>query len=179
VPAPETPLDPAALLGDAGDMAAEVPVTRRRPQQIWLEITERGFLDIETARATIAKARANGYAPVIDDFGTGYSSLQYPQGLPIDALKIDKSFIDTIGTEAATSSVTSHIIDMAKTLRLKVIAEGIERESKLQYLLAHKAEYGQGWLFAKAIPAEECIAFYRECNRPNISGADAIRHALA
>jgi sensor c-di-GMP phosphodiesterase-like protein len=147
--------------------------------QIWLEITERGFLHIETARTTIAKAHAAGYPVVIDDFGTGYSSLQYLQGLPVDALKIDKSFIDTIGTEAATSSVTSHIIDMAKTLKLKIIAEGIERESQLEYLLDHGVEFGQGWLFAKALPADEFLIFCSERNHRNSPNAEgAIREAI-
>jgi sensor c-di-GMP phosphodiesterase-like protein len=128
-------------------------------------------MDIEAARATIAKARAIGHAVVIDDFGTGYSSLQYLQGLPIDALKIDKSFIDTIGMEAATSSVTSHIIDMAKALKLKIVAEGIERQAQLDYLLAHEVDFGQGWLFAKALPADEFIDFYRSRNQSHDSGA--------
>jgi len=61
------------------------------PQQIWLEATERGFMDIDPARATIAVARKLGHAVAIDGFGTGYSSLQYLQGLPLDALKIDKA----------------------------------------------------------------------------------------
>ncbi|MDB5774835.1 MAG: hypothetical protein JWP38_968 [Herbaspirillum sp.] len=134
--------------------------------QIWLEATERGFMDVTAARATLERARASGYAVVIDDFGTGYSSLSYLQDLPLDALKIDKSFIDTVCTDSATSSVTPHIIDMAKTLKLKIVAEGIEHQAQADYLLAREVEYGQGWLFSKALPVTEFVAFYRA----NVSG---------
>jgi sensor c-di-GMP phosphodiesterase-like protein len=129
--------------------------------QIWLEATERGFMDIDAARETLEQARGHGHAISIDDFGTGYSSLSHLQGLPLDALKIDKSFIDTICTDSATSSVTPHIIAMAKSLKLKIVAEGIETQMQADYLLAREVEYGQGWLFAKAMPAAEFIAFYR------------------
>jgi sensor c-di-GMP phosphodiesterase-like protein len=129
-------------------------------RQIWLEVTERSFLEIEAARSTIIKARELGHSVAIDDFGTGYSSLQYLQGLPLDSLKIDKSFIDTIGKDTATSSVTSHIIDMAKTLNFTIVAEGIETQEELDYLRARNVDLGQGWLFAKPIPASEFMAYY-------------------
>jgi sensor c-di-GMP phosphodiesterase-like protein len=135
------------------------------PQQIWLEATERGFVDIASARTTIARARQLGYSVAIDDFGTGYSSLQYLQGLPLDALKIDKSFIDTIGRNTATSSVTSHIIDMAKALNLYLIAEGVETEAQAAYLRARNVDFAQGWLLGKAQPAEQFKAFYLQNKR--------------
>jgi c-di-GMP phosphodiesterase len=129
-------------------------------RQIWLEVTERSFLEIEAARSTIIKAREIGYSVGIDDFGTGYSSLQYLQGLPLDSLKIDKSFIDTIGKVTATSSVTPHIIDMAKTLNFTIVAEGIETQEQLDYLRARNVDLGQGWLFARAMPVDEFMAYY-------------------
>ena len=136
-------------------------------QQIWLEATERGFINVEAARATIDKARARGHAVAIDDFGTGYSSLSSLQNLPLDALKIDKSFVDTIGTDAATSSVTPHIIDMARTLNMLIVAEGIETQQQADYLRERKVEFGQGWLFAKALPAAEFLTFYRARRAPS------------
>lgn len=132
------------------------------PQQICLEATERGFMDISAALGTITKARELGYTVAIDDFGTGYSSLAYLQGFPLDALKIDKVFIDTIGTDAPTSSVTPHIIDLAKTLELKIVAEGIETQAQADYLAMREVDYGQGWLFAKALPAPAFLDFYRQ-----------------
>lgn len=131
------------------------------PGQFWLEATERGFIDIDAARTTLARARERGHMVAIDDFGTGYSSLQYLQGLPMDALKIDKSFIDTIGRDSATSSVTSHIIEMAKTLDLQIVAEGVETEEQADYLRTHDVSFGQGWLFSKPLPASDFIAYYR------------------
>ena len=149
------------------------------PQQIWLEATERGFVDIASARATITRARELGYSVAIDDFGTGYSSLQYLQGLPLDALKIDKSFIDTIGRNTATSSVTSHIIDMAKTLNLYIIAEGVETEAQADYLRAHNVDFAQGWLLGKAQPAEQFKAFYRQSKQPRGTVPDTTQRAIA
>lgn len=132
------------------------------PEQIWLEATEHGFMDITSARVTLAKAREMGHSTAIDDFGTGYSSLQYLQGLPMDALKIDKSFVNTIGTGAVSSAVIGHIIDMAKSLGLLIVAEGVERQEQADYLLSKGVDFAQGWLYTKALPAKEFIRFYRE-----------------
>ncbi len=91
-----------------------------------------------------------------------------PEQLPLDALKIDKSFIDAIDTESATSPVTPHIIDMAKELGLWVVAEGVETEAQLAYLHARKVEFAQGWLFSAAatgrvrgVPPQAAAALWR------------------
>ncbi|KOF16777.1 hypothetical protein AC244_21190 [Ensifer adhaerens] len=147
-------------------------------EQIWLEATERGFMDVKSARATIEEARRLGHSVAIDDFGTGYSSLQYLQDLPLDALKIDKSFIDTVALVSATSAVTPHIIDIAKSLNLYIVAEGIERQEQADYLLERGVHYGQGWLYSKALPAPEFIAFYNDSKRVHGAGPTVIRRDI-
>jgi sensor c-di-GMP phosphodiesterase-like protein len=148
---------------------------RIKPQQIWLEATERGFIDIEAARVTMSRARAMGHSVAIDDFGTGYSSLQYLQDLPLDALKIDKSFIDTIGKGSATSSVTPHIISMAKTLGLFIVAEGIETQDQADYLIDQQVGFGQGWLYAKPLPAKAFITFHAQNQASNGVAPEVLR----
>lgn len=134
-------------------------------QQIWLEITERGFMNMNACREKIAHASRLGYIIVIDDFGTGYSSLSYLKELPIDVLKIDKSFINTVTTNSVTSNVTYHIISIAKSLNLKIVAEGIETQAQADYLKSHKVDYAQGWLYGKAMPVQEFIEFYQKNNK--------------
>lgn len=148
-----------------------------RNEQIWFEATERGFIDIDAARVSLDLARKAGHSVAIDDFGTGYSSLQYLQGLPMDALKIDKSFIDTIGKGTATSSVTSHIIEMAKELGLFTVAEGVETEEQASYLREHGVTFGQGWLFSKPLPAAEFIKFHAASVAKHGRAAEVIRVA--
>ena len=129
------------------------------PGQVWLEVTERGFMDYDTASETIAKLRAEGYRLSIDDFGTGYSSLRHLQQVEFEALKIDKSFVDTIGVASAKSAVIFHIIEMAKALGVTIIAEGVERQDQADYLQANGVALAQGWLYSRALPAPEFEAF--------------------
>jgi sensor c-di-GMP phosphodiesterase-like protein len=136
-----------------------------KPEQIWLEVTERRFVEIGVARAMLSEARNAGHLIAIDDFGTGYSSLSQLQTLPLDVIKIDKSFVDTIGKDASTSNVTSHIISMAKSLRLNILAEGVERQDQAAYLAERGVEYAQGWLFSPSLPAAEFIAYSLKSTR--------------
>ncbi|MFJ3044788.1 EAL domain-containing protein [Herbaspirillum chlorophenolicum] len=129
-------------------------------EQIWIEATERGFMDIESSKETLNKARQSGHSAAIDDFGTGYSSLQHLQGLPLDALKIDKAFVSTIGADTVSSAVIGHIIEMAKSLKLFIVAEGVESQKQADYLAARGVDFVQGWFYSKALPAKEFLAFY-------------------
>ncbi|MFM0051873.1 EAL domain-containing protein [Caballeronia grimmiae] len=133
-----------------------------RPQQIRIEATERAFLDADAAKDVISAFRRAGHAVYLDDFGTGYSSLSHLQSFSVDGLKIDKSFVDTVGQDAASSSVASHIIEMAATLDVQVIAEGIEREEQAAYLLARGAQFGQGWLFSPPLSAADFVRYAGE-----------------
>ncbi|CEK11573.1 EAL domain-containing protein [Legionella hackeliae] len=128
--------------------------------QIWIELTERTFLEMEKAKKIIQRARQLGYIVVVDDFGTGFSSLSYLQNLPMDILKIDKSFIDSLGMEAATSSVTDHIIDMAKSLNLKLVAEGVEKKTQFEYLKDRNVDYIQGYLFSRPLTLQQFMRFF-------------------
>ena len=142
-----------------GVLTARLRGTGIRPEQIRIEATERGFLEPDVARDTIQAFRDAGHPVYIDDFGTGYSSLSYLQSFKVDALKIDKSFVDTIGQEAASSTVAPHIIAMARSLGLEVVAEGIEDSAQAEFLRQQGVDYGQGWLFGRPVPALELAQY--------------------
>lgn len=124
-----------------------------KPGQIAFEITERGFADPKITAPIIAQYRKAGHAIYIDDFGTGYSSLSYLQDLDVDILKIDKSFVDALEYK----NVTPHIIEMANALGILMVAEGIETPRQATWLREQGVQYGQGWLFSKALAKDDFI----------------------
>jgi sensor c-di-GMP phosphodiesterase-like protein len=138
------------------------------PQQIIYEITERGLIDDAEGKAKDIMRRLQGRHSEIalDDFGTGYSSLSYVETFPLDYLKIDKRFVDTIGVDTLNAGLLDTIIDMARRLGLRTIAEGVETARQADYLLSKGVDYAQGWHFSRAMPAADFIEFVRTENRP-------------
>jgi len=132
---------------------------------IKLEITERGMVNTEQSRKLISDFRKLGHKVAVDDFGTGYSSLAYLESFELDTLKIDKSFVVAIGTEAVTNHVIGHVIDMAKSLSLDVVAEGIETEQQASWLIEQGVEYGQGYYFCRPVRATEFLKYFSAHNK--------------
>ncbi len=125
------------------------------PLQLRLEATERTLIDAQAAQPAIQRLQALGHRIALDDFGTGYSSLSYLATLKVDSIKIDKAFVETIGTDSVTAEVVPHIIEMGKALGLRLIGEGIETAAQADYLRERGVEYGQGWHFARALSPQD------------------------
>lgn len=144
--------DPAFLpMLESSLVAAKVTAA-----SLTIEVTESSTASKKTAVDSIRELRRRGHSVHIDDFGTGYSSLSYLHSLAVDAIKIDKSFIHAIGTEAVTLGILPQILAMAKTLNLEVVAEGIETEEQAAYFDQHEQPIlGQGWLFGRPVPADQ------------------------
>ncbi|MGO9319143.1 MAG: EAL domain-containing protein [Terracidiphilus sp.] len=121
-----------------------------------IEITESSTARHETAIAAILRLHERGHSVHIDDFGTGYSSLSYLHSLSVDAIKIDRSFTRTIGTESITVAILPQILAMAEALKLQVIVEGIETGQQAEYFSPSALTIlGQGWLYGRAVAPDE------------------------
>ena len=129
---------------------------RVNPSEIELEITESVLIeDFEKVAEKLRILRGHGIRVSLDDFGTGFSSLSYLKRLPIDTLKIDKSFIDTVLTDAATRVITETIINMARTLGFETVAEGVEQEQQYKYLYAVGCNVIQGYYLGRPQTAQQ------------------------
>lgn len=129
------------------------------PSLLQLEITERMLIkNVEESINKLKELRNMGIHVAIDDFGIGYSSLSYIVRLPIDSIKIDKSFVQNIHTSKEAKTIVSTIINLCKTLKLRVIAEGIESRLELDYLKSNQCDIGQGYYFSKPVSIGEIEA---------------------
>jgi diguanylate cyclase (GGDEF)-like protein len=126
------------------------------PKSLELELTESVLMKrAESAASVLRELRASGVRVAVDDFGTGYSSLSYLRKFPIDALKIDQSFVREVTTIADDSTIVSAIISMGRSLNLRVIAEGVETLGELEFLQAHQCDEAQGYYFSRPVPPEQ------------------------
>jgi len=139
-------------------VAAAVEAAGIRPERLTLEITESGLMaDLEETTAILHRLRALGARLAIDDFGTGYSSLSYLERLPVEVLKIDRSFTAAIGHGRDVPVLVRSIVKLGQTLHMEVLAEGIETAEQLTRLRAIDCRLGQGFHFSPALPAADVI----------------------
>jgi diguanylate cyclase (GGDEF)-like protein/PAS domain S-box-containing protein len=132
------------------------------PGAIQIELTETAVMeDIEHAVAVLTQARSRGIKVSLDDFGTGYSSLNHLSRLPLDKIKVDKSFIHRLHSDMASRTVTESIIALGRALNLEIVAEGIETEQELEYLRSHGCDQAQGFYVCKPLPGDAFRAWYR------------------
>lgn len=126
------------------------------PQFIELELTEQVFIEnIQSHRHFMHAIREHGIALAIDDFGVGYSSLSYLKNFPVTSLKIDRSFVQDLPGDNDDATITQTIINLAKNLEIDIVAEGIETEQQVDFLMERECFVGQGFLFSRPIPAEQ------------------------
>jgi diguanylate cyclase (GGDEF)-like protein len=133
------------------------------PDMLELELTESVLMKRSSHAATTLKAlRAEGVRLAIDDFGTGYSSLSYLTRFPVDTLKIDQSFIRQITETPSETAIVKAVLSMARSLNLRVVAEGVETRNELDFLQAHQCDEAQGYYFSQPLPAERFEEFLHE-----------------
>ena len=148
--------------GFVGGVRRVLAETGLLPSALMLELTESVLLRRdERIYSDLMELKVIGVKLAIDEFGTGYSSLSYLRELPVDVLKIDKSFVDGIGTSPQRLALVEAIIRIARTLNLEVIAEGIETEVQRDLLLSMGCQFGQGYLLAMPVEADQAEPLVR------------------
>ncbi|MCU1735783.1 MULTISPECIES: putative bifunctional diguanylate cyclase/phosphodiesterase [Pseudomonas] len=141
---------------------------RLPPRSLELEVTETGLMeDISTAAQHLLSLRRSGALIAIDDFGTGYSSLSYLKSLPLDKIKIDKSFVQDLLDDDDDATIVRAIIQLGKSLGMQVIAEGVETVEQEAYIISEGCHEGQGYHYSKPLPARELAAYLKQAQRSN------------
>jgi len=132
------------------------------PKYLELELTESVLMKhAESTAALLQTLRDGGVKVAIDDFGTGYSSLSYLRRFPVDALKIDQSFVRQISTVGDNTTIVTAVIGMARSLKLRVVAEGVETLEELEFLRAQQCDEAQGFYFSRPVPPEKFAELLR------------------
>ncbi|MEH6351831.1 MULTISPECIES: bifunctional diguanylate cyclase/phosphodiesterase [unclassified Pseudomonas] len=143
---------------------------RLPPRSLELEVTETGLMeDITTAAQHLLSLRRSGALIAIDDFGTGYSSLSYLKSLPLDKIKIDKSFVQDLLDDEDDATIVRAIIQLGKSLGMQVIAEGVETVEQEAYIIAEGCHEGQGYYYSKPLPARELGLYLKQAERSKAS----------
>jgi diguanylate cyclase (GGDEF)-like protein len=143
-------------------------IYRLPPRSLELEVTETGLMeDISTAAQHLLSLRRSGALIAIDDFGTGYSSLSYLKSLPLDKIKIDKSFVQDLLDDDDDATIVRAIIQLGKSLGMQVIAEGVETAEQEAYIISEGCHEGQGYHYSKPLQARELAAFLKQSERDN------------
>ena len=133
------------------------------PHQLELELTETSLMShVDKNIATLNELSAMGIRIAVDDFGTGYSSLSYLRRLPVDILKVDKSFVNAMTENPDDAAIVEAIIAMARSLHLTVVAEGVETIEQFKFLQLNHCDEIQGYYFSRPLPAEQFEKFFRE-----------------
>lgn len=133
------------------------------PEMLQLEITESAAMqNFDVSMEALHELRSFGVRLAIDDFGTGQSSLIYLKHFPIDTVKIDKEFLREVTTDDTAAAIVSYVINLAHTLRLKVVAEGVETEEQYSFLRHYACDMMQGYLFSRPRPSEEIVPFLQQ-----------------
>jgi len=141
---------------------------RLPPRSLELEVTETGLMeDISTAAQHLLSLRRSGALIAIDDFGTGYSSLSYLKSLPLDKIKIDKSFVQDLLDDDDDATIVRAIIQLGKSLGMQVIAEGVETAEQETYIISEGCHEGQGYHYSKPLPARELSIYLKQAQRSN------------
>jgi diguanylate cyclase len=131
------------------------------PRSIIVEITESALIgDLAGVHPGMLALKSLGCRIAIDDFGTGYSSLAYLKGLPVDELKVDRTFVRNVNTDSADAAIWVAVLSLARDLQLSVTAEGVETEAQHEWLRAHACDEAQGYLFARPMPGHEILSRY-------------------
>jgi diguanylate cyclase (GGDEF)-like protein len=141
-------------------------IHRLPPRSLELEVTETGLMeDISTAAQHLLSLRRSGALIAIDDFGTGYSSLSYLKSLPLDKIKIDKSFVQDLIDDDDDATIVRAIIQLGKSLGMQVIAEGVETTEQEAYIISEGCHEGQGYFYSKPLPARELLSYLKNAQR--------------
>ena len=148
--------------GVAATVAAVLKDAGLAPQRLQLEVTESVIMNTGDALQYVNDLHAVGVGLAIDDFGTGYSSLAYLKQLPVQTLKIDRSFIKDIPQDPDDEAIAIAIIQLGKSMNLSVIAEGVERDDQAAFLLRHGCNRAQGYLYGQPVPGDEILARWGE-----------------